>query len=271
MPQHLTFTRVLQRPIELAIGQRDSHAARPCPRLMGVHDGPVTYSERATLVAGATLWRCTSEPAPKPGLILPDGCLDLVWDGARLFVAGPDSTTRWHQAHAELSYVALRFSGGTGPALLGVPAGEARDRTPDLDELWSSGEVRRLAERVAANPVAALETWMVERAASRKVDPLGSRVLDMATVGMPIAVMAKRLGLSTRQLHRRCLPVFGYGPRRLARILRMGRALERARAGAPLAHVAATCRCVDQAHLCREVRALAGTTPAQLLQALDAR
>lgn len=229
------------------------------------------YSERATLVAGATLWRCTTESAPKPALILPDGCLDLVWDGARLFVAGPDLTARWHQAHAQASYLAIRFSGGTGPALLGVPADEVRDRTPDLDELWSSAEVRRLAERVAANPVAALETWMVEQAAARKVDPLGSRVLEMAAVGMPIAVMAKWLGLSTRQLHRRCLPVFGYGPRRLARILRMGRALEKARAGAPLAHVAATCRYVDQAHFCREVRALAGTTPAQLLHALDAR
>jgi AraC-like DNA-binding protein len=229
----------------------------------------VTYSERATSVAGATLWRWTAEAAAKPGLILPDGCLDLLWDGARLFVAGPDTTARRHDARADTSYLALRFSGGTGPALLGVPADEVRDRMPDLDEVWPSGDVRRLAEQVAADPVAGLETWMVERATSRSVDPWGSRVLEMASAGTPVAVMAQRLGLSTRQLHRRCLPVFGYGPRRLARVMRLGRALEKARAGAPLAQVAASCRYVDQAHFSREVRALAGTTPGRLLQELD--
>jgi AraC-like DNA-binding protein len=231
----------------------------------------VTYSERATFVAGATMWRRSAEPAPTPGLILPDGCMDLLWDGARLFVAGPDTTARWHQAPEEVSYTAIRFSGGTGPALLGVPADELRDQTPDLDELWPSGDVRRLVEQVAADPVAALEAWIVGRAASRKVDPLGSRVLKMASVGTPVAVMADYLGLSTRQLHRRCIPVFSYGPRRLARILRMGRALEKVRAGTPLAQVAATCRYVDQAHFCREVRALTRTTPARLLQELNRR
>jgi AraC-like DNA-binding protein len=197
--------------------------------------------------------------------------MDLLWDGARLFVAGPDTTARWHQTPEGVSYTAIRFSGGTGPALLGVPAPEVRDQTPDLEELWSSGDVRRLVEQVAADPAAALETWMVGRAASRTVDPWGARVLEMASVGTPVAVMADHLGLSTRQLHRRCIPVFGYGPRRLTRILRMGRALEGARAGMPLAHVAATFRYVDQAHFCREVRALTRTTPARLLRELDRR
>jgi AraC-like DNA-binding protein len=235
----------------------------------GRQDRRVTYRERTTLLAGATLWRSTAGPRPKPRLILPDGCLDLLWDGRRLFVAGPDTRARWHQAHAQASYLAIRFSGGTGPALLGVPADEVCDRMPDLDELWPSRDVRNLTEQVATDPVTALEAWMVERAAARTVDAWGSRVLEMASAGMPVAVMAERLGLSARQLHRRCLPVFGYGPRRLTRIQRMSRALEHARAGAPLAQVAAACRYVDQAHFCREVQALAGTTPARLLQELD--
>jgi AraC-like DNA-binding protein len=194
--------------------------------------------------------------------------MDLLWDGARLFVAGPDTTARWHQTPERVTYTAIRFSGGAGPALLGVPAHEVRDQTPDLDQLWSSGDVRRLVEQVAANP-ASLEAWAVGRAAWRNVDPLGSRVLKMANAGTPVAGMADRLGLSARQLHRRCVPVFGYGPRRLSRILRMGRALERARAGMPLAQVAASCCYVDQAHFCREVRALTKTTPARLLQELN--
>lgn len=224
-----------------------------------------------TAVPGAVLWERVVGPASERSRILPDGCVDVLWDGRRLFVAGPDSTARCHTSHPGASYVALRLSGGLGPALLGVPADEVRDLTPDLEALWPSGEARALTDRVAADPVAALEAWAVERAAAREVDPLGPRVLEMAVAGTPVATMAERVGMSTRQLHRRCLPVFGYGPRRLARVLRMGRALDGAREGRPLAEVAAGCGYADQAHLSREVLALAGTTPTGLLRELGLR
>ncbi|MDQ6773319.1 MAG: helix-turn-helix domain-containing protein, partial [Candidatus Dormibacteraeota bacterium] len=225
----------------------------------------MTYQERPIALPGAVLWRRCVGPAPEVTRILPDGCLDLLWDGRRLLVAGPDTTARQHQGQAGASYVGLRMAGGTGPALLGVPANSVRDQTPDLADLWSSGNVRVLAERVAADPIAALEAWAVERARSREVDPFGPRLLRMAATGTPVAVMADRLGLSPRQLHRRCLPIFGYGARRLARVLRLGRAVQEARTGVPLAQVAAGSGYADQAHLSREIRALAGTTPRGLL------
>lgn len=228
----------------------------------------MSYWERPTLAPGAVLWGRVVRPTGSRTPILPDGCLDLLWDGNRLFVAGPDTTARWHQSPAGTSYVALRFSGGTGPALLGVPAHQLLDKTVGLEQLWRGGEARVLAERVASDPVAALEAWAVERSASCDVDPLGPRVLAMARTGTPVAAMADRLGLSPRHLHRRCLPVFGYGPRRLSRALRLGQSLEAARTGASLAHVAAGCGYVDQAHFSREVRALTGTTPTTVLREL---
>jgi len=72
---------------------------------------------------------------------------------------------------------------------VGVAAHEVRDQTPDLDQLWPSGDVRRLVEQLAADP-ASLEAWVVGRAASRKIDPLGPRVLKMANAGSPVPVMA---------------------------------------------------------------------------------
>jgi AraC-like DNA-binding protein len=224
----------------------------------------VTYWERPTTLPGAVLWQRSVGPRPRADRILPDGCLDLLWDGERLFVAGPDSTARCHTSAGGTCYVGLRFSGGMGPALLGIGADEVLDRTPDLDEVWPGAEAHQLAERVAADPVAALETWAVTRAGACELDPLGPRVLAMASGQTPVAVMADRLGLSARQLHRRCLPVFGYGPRRLGRVLRLGRAVDQARRGRPLAEVACEAGYVDQAHLNREVRALAGTTPTTL-------
>jgi transcriptional regulator GlxA family with amidase domain len=89
----------------------------------------------------------------------------------------------------------------------------------------------------------------------------------MARAAVPPARMADRLGLSPRQLHRRCLPAFGYGPRLLTRILRLGQALDAARSGLPLADVAAACGYADQAHLSRDSRALAGAPPGALLAA----
>jgi transcriptional regulator GlxA family with amidase domain len=152
-----------------------------------------------------------------------------------------------------------------------VPADHLVGLTPGLEELWPDGEAQTLADQVAADPVATLERWAVERSASRKVDPLAPSVLDMAAAGVPVVAMADELGLSTRQLDRRCLEAFGYGPRRLTRVLRFGRAMDEARIGAALAQVAAGCGYADQAHLSREVRALAGTTPRGLLAELRGR
>jgi AraC-like DNA-binding protein len=225
----------------------------------------MTYWERPSVVRGAVLWARAVGPAPQPARILPDGCMDLIWDGRRLFIAGPDSTARWVESPSGTSYVALRFAGGTGPAVLGVPAHEVVDSSPDLEDVWPSAKARALTERVAASPMAVLEGWAALRAASRATDPLGPPIMAMAAAGTPVATMAARLGLSSRQLHRRCLPLFGYGPRRLARVLRLGRALEEARRGQPLAQVAAGQGFADQAHLSREVRELAGTTPSTLL------
>nr|WP_230416296.1 helix-turn-helix domain-containing protein [Micromonospora tarapacensis] len=59
--------------------------------------------------------------------------------------------------------------------------------------------------------------------------------------------------------------MFGYGPKTLARILRMRRALALARTGVPLAEVAARTGYADQAHLTRDTRALTGLPPTSLL------
>ena len=220
----------------------------------------MTYQEQPTGVPGVVVW---TKDGPGAGRILPDGCLDVLWDGTRLSVAGPDSRARRHTSPPGTTYAALRLGAGTGPALLGVPADLLRDSTPDLDDLWPQDAVRRLTEQVADGGAAALAGWV--RTQRPDPDPLGPRVLALASAGAPVAVMADRLGLSTRQLHRRCLPVFGYGPRRLSRVLRLQRALA---APGPLADVAHACGYADQAHLSREVRDLTGITPTVLRREL---
>jgi AraC-like DNA-binding protein len=228
----------------------------------------VTYRERPTGIAGVVLWQRRVGPAPSTSRILPDGCMDLIWDGERLFVAGPDLAARWHHSPGGTSYTGLRFAGGTGPAWLRVPADEVRGQCPDLSHVWARTRTQRLLGQVAADPAGALPAWLRHVASEANPDPIGPEVLRLTRAGASVARIAERVGFSARQLHRRCLPVFGYGPRRLGRVLRLGTAIDAVRSGRPLAQVASDCGYADQAHLTREMRALAGTTPTGLLREL---
>ncbi|CAO0834942.1 hypothetical protein GCM10010298_39240 [Streptomyces microflavus] len=101
-------------------------------------------------------------------------------------------------------------------------------------------------------------------------DPRTVAVAEGLRRGRSVAATAAEAGLGARQLHRRSLAAFGYGPKTLARILRLQRALELIRTGLPYAEAACTAGCTDQAHLAREMRDLAGTTLGAYFGAGDA-
>ncbi|RZU52279.1 AraC-like DNA-binding protein [Krasilnikovia cinnamomea] len=199
-------------------------------------------------------WHAMTPPGGQVVRVLPDGCLDLIWRDGAVFVAGPDTAARLHPTAGGTRFAALRFAAGTGPPLLRVPADALTDRAVPLAEFWPAAEVRRLAG--ADDPLAALEA--VVRRRWRDPDPTLVALAAGARAGRPVAALAETLQLSPRQLHRRCQTSFGYGPKALGRILRLRRALALAVGGHPFAQVAADAGYADQAHLCRDVRALAG-------------
>ena len=192
--------------------------------------------------------------------------MDLLWHEERLLVAGPD-TRAYVTAGAPSTWTGLRFAPGSAPAFLGVPAHELRDRRVELADLWPVSEVRRLRSRIAKSPdpATALEDIALERAAPP--DPVLRALVAALDAGRPVAATADEIGLGARQLHRKSLVAFGYGPKTLARILRLRRALALAGAGVPFAATAARCGFADQAHLARDVRELAGVPLGRLLAA----
>lgn len=225
------------------------------------------YVERASRLPGAVLWTNTPSNGAA-GLVLPDGCMDLLWNDGRLLVAGPDTRAQV-PVGSPSRWAGIRFYPGTAPTFLGVPAHELRDRRVELAELWPLAEVRRLTARVnsVADPTSGLEEVALERAANlrRRPDPLLRQVVAALDAGRPVAATADELGLGARQLHRRSLAAFGYGPKTLARVLRMQRALALARGGVPFAETAVRAGYADQAHLARDVRELAGLPLGELL------
>ncbi|UGT63970.1 helix-turn-helix transcriptional regulator [Nocardia asteroides] len=225
------------------------------------------YRERRARLAGAVVWARTGV-AEFELPVLPDGCMDLIWTEGRLVVAGPD-TVAYRPDPGGGEFAGFRFAPGTAPAVLGVPAAEVRDRRVDLAELWPAARVRALFAGVddAADRPAALEAAVLRRAAERPApDPALGRVVAALDAGQPVRYVAERAGWTARTLHRRSLAAFGYGPKTLARVLRLQRGLARARAGVPLAETAVGAGYADQAHFTREVRELTGLTPAGLLR-----
>lgn len=236
----------------------------------GMQDGvnPTGYREKPAPRSSGPVCVWTAglavDAEPFVQRVVPDGCVDLIWfsDGGRIQVAGPDTGPVPAVVRPGESMVGVRFGPGAAPPVLGVPADAVRDGRIPLRELWGT-EADRLAEAVSAADTAdargaVLLTAVMDRAAaSGPPDPLVPAVVE-GLAGRSVREVSDRLGLGERQLRRRSLAAFGYGPKTLQRVLRFQHALRLARAGTPLADVAYAAGYADQAHLSHEVRGLAG-------------
>jgi transcriptional regulator GlxA family with amidase domain len=171
----------------------------------------------------------------------------------------------------------VRFQSGIAPSLLGVQASDLRDRRVPLGALWPERRARELVEQLTYAPDDEARAAAFENAA-RAMDSQGcdpDPVVLEVSASMRSSRMisardlARTVGLSERQLHRRCASAFGYGPAFLLRINRLQRFLRlvRIRSGpSRLADLAVAAGYADQPHLSREVRSLMGTTAANLVR-----
>lgn len=207
---------------------------------------------------------CVWTSVSRGGTILPDGCVDLVWRGDRLIVAGPATGPVPSDVPPGTPVFGVRFRLGVAGVALGLPAGELIDDDVPLADVWGES----IDDRVALGGVAALVAIVRERLRGVPIDPLSrAAAVRMASPGTRVASLGAELGVSERQLRRRFDDAVGYGPKTLARILRFQRFLALARGGEDLARLALSAGYADQAHLTRETRRLSGRTPVELLAA----
>jgi AraC-like DNA-binding protein len=243
---------------------------------VGYHEAPppAALADRV-----ACLWWRAPDAAPASGggegrahLVLPDGCVDLVWHAGRLVVAGPD-TGPVVAVPSSATTVGVRLRPGAA-GVLGESAAALRDERVTADALWGRSGAE-LADRVAdaadGRARMALLTALLTRRSAATPPPDVAVTAAVAVLSAPRATVgdaARAAGLSDRQLRRRFLDHVGYGPKTLDRVLRLQRFLSLAIATTDdLASLAAAAGYADQAHLGREARALAGTTPRDLVAA----
>ncbi len=205
-----------------------------------------------------------------PVRVLPDGCIDVVWiEAAGTQIVGANTSAFFVALVPGTRVVGARLRPGAAATLLGVAPEALRDARVPVEDAWGSAG-KRLAEALEADggdPLERLRAALLARAErAERPDPIvGGAVIRLARPGTGVAGVARELGVSERHLRRRVTAGVGYGPKRLARVLRLGRALEAARGGDDLARVALEAGYADQAHFANDCRALAGAAPSTVL------
>jgi AraC-like DNA-binding protein len=203
--------------------------------------------------------------------VLPDGCIDLIWDGRRVFVAGPDTGPVIGRSTPGAFHVGVRFRPGHAPVFLGMPAADLLDQRVGVDAVWGDRVATQLADELAALPhELAMRRLEAFAAARQPDDPTTTHttdgVLELAAT-TDVDTLAVELGVTARTLHRRCVHGFGYGAKTLQQVLRFRRFLAFAERSpdATLSQLAADAGYADQSHLTRDCRRLSGLTPSGLL------
>jgi AraC-like DNA-binding protein len=203
--------------------------------------------------------------------VLPDGCVDLMFDRNSALLVGPMTRAVIAPIFGHTEMLGIRFRTGVVSALSAIQAHDIKDAVIPLQEAGirlaldhdqifeRSGLAERanllmpaLVSHLAARPSrdravrAAVESWI--RAA-------GSQPLS------PVHAVARHVGVSERGLERRFAACVGYTPAQFRRLVRFRAALRLSRSAQSWVDIATQCGYSDQAHLSRDFREFASMTP----------
>jgi AraC-like DNA-binding protein len=212
------------------------------------------------------------------GRVLPDGCLDFLFDlrNARAVVVGPMTRAEVVHLSPGARLFGVRFRPGAGALFLDARADELGDRDAPLEEVVKA-ETAQLTDEVfeAANDadrIAAVARFLTQANARQRAED--SRVRQAVSTlcrshGIAsVRDVAMAVRLSERQLERLFLERVGLRPKLFARVMRLQRAvaLETRTVTGSQAELALRAGYADESHLLRDFRALAGLAPRALAE-----
>jgi AraC-like DNA-binding protein len=192
----------------------------------------------------------------------------------RSFVAGLTDTHGVVDQGGPIECVDLKLTPLGAYTLLGVPMGELANQVVDLSDLLPG--VGSLTERLAntsalADRVRLLDAYLTDRA-ERGPRPAPEIVFALRRLAethgrCEVGALTGEVGWSRRHLVSRFRQQVGLAPKTLGRVLRFERLLRRlsAAGGGRFTELALACGYYDQAHMNRDFREFAGTTPTDYL------
>jgi AraC-like DNA-binding protein len=260
---------------ESARGWWTMSLADPHPALAGLVRSYCGWEEHTV----APLWRI-EPPGPDLPLIILFGAPVLARATERdqavrevgSFVAGLYDRHTLVGSAGRMAGIQANFTPLGARLLLGQPLESFANRMIEIADVWGR-EADRITTEFATLPTWAARFDCLDRfvlgkiaAASRPHAALVWSVEALLATGGQVRVeaLARRAGWSRRHFGQTMRHEFGLGPKTLARVLRLGRAVEalKAHGESGLAEIAAACGYYDQAHFTRDFREFTGTTPA---------
>ncbi len=223
----------------------------------------------------ACYWTLHAGPECAPHRVLPDGCLDILFDlrTPRAEIVGVMTKAIVADGNRALDLLGVRFLPGEAPSFLGVAGRETRDDNLALGDVWGAlgreiesrvAEARTTRERLRLIDDLLLSRAMRRRAPDRRVRAAVDRVRAQRGA-VDVDALARDVGLGERQLERAFDVHVGLGPKAFARVMRLQALVaEMSNVKSSFAALACAIGYADQAHLNRDVRALAGVTPVEL-------
>jgi AraC-like DNA-binding protein len=246
-----------------------------------------TFQERPPPAALAEIVTCTwvqhipAMSVPYLHTRTPDGSIEIAYQldgGARPRIIGPRTRPTREAIAPGTTTVGIRFRPGASAGVLGIPASKLVDQTVDLRDVWGS-PVDRLVDELAiadtSDMVASCLLGAVHRASigPSHPDPVVQLIIQSLRQNAKLLPdIGHVVGLSDRQVRRRCINAVGYGAKTLQRIVRFQRLLAAAHSEMEerLADLAVEHGYADQAHLTSESRRLTGLPPATFITEMRA-
>jgi len=162
--------------------------------------------------------------------------------------------------------------------LLGLPAGELRDKVVSLADIFGD-RVVSLQQGIAdactvSESIALVEDFFGRLVEGRSLaaNPLVEASLQLIQKNnglIAVGQLADGLGCHKRQLERQFMAAVGLSPKRYCNIVRAHTFLKHLPEGASLTGYAYDSGYYDQAHLIREFKQITGLTPSQYLKKTD--
>jgi len=214
------------------------------------------------------LWRYrAAETACDPQRILPDGCIDLIWDGQKVFIAGPDRVAAEAAIVPGSVLTGIRLAPGFAHHWLGLPMQALTGQRVELRDLGGrhAQALEDSLTRGDGSTARLLLGALPNINADARMAWLFARLSNAHAARLP--ALCRELAISERALRRLCLAHFGYGPKTLDRILRLQRLLAGASAHRTLTDAALAAGYADAPHLVHDARDLTGLAPGALLRA----
>lgn len=221
-------------------------------------------------------WTSTAAPAGEAGVghrVLPDGCMDVLFDFARpgwphAVVIGTMTQAMLVRRSGAMDLLGVRFRPGGLAAFLACDAAELVNGRAELTAFWGA-IATELWEQLAERPPAERLRWLrgfLEARMTGAVDPFVRHCVEriQATRGeLRLTEIERSTGLTLRQIERKFSRQLGISPKLFARVVRFGAVMDAAE-GSPApdwGRIAAEFGFADQPHLVREFKAFAGLTP----------